>query len=50
MLWFQCYSCTVEITYNPFQGLKLNIYLNGRLPAPVEITYNPFQGLKLESK
>ncbi|SKB14927.1 hypothetical protein PL11201_680203 [Planktothrix sp. PCC 11201] len=37
----------VEITYNPFQGLKHSdasktlIYF-----GTVEITYNPFQGLK----
>ncbi|SKB14922.1 conserved hypothetical protein [Planktothrix sp. PCC 11201] len=36
----------VEITYNPFQGLKHDQILS-RYPREVEITYNPFQGLKL---
>ncbi|SKB11106.1 conserved hypothetical protein [Planktothrix sp. PCC 11201] len=36
----------VEITYNPYQGLKLSrgVYILKR--GLVEITYNPYQGLK----
>ncbi|SKB14924.1 hypothetical protein PL11201_680200 [Planktothrix sp. PCC 11201] len=37
----------VEITYNPFQGLKQIITLDIERKQTVEITYNPFQGLKL---
>ena len=36
----------VEITYNPFQGLKLLPEFYERINFLVEITYNPFQGLK----
>ena len=40
----------VEITYNPFQGLKLLLKIPmTQLSSQVEITYNPFQGLKLDA-
>ncbi|SKB11105.1 hypothetical protein PL11201_10030 [Planktothrix sp. PCC 11201] len=37
---------TVEITYNPYQGLKLLFLFPTSNKITVEITYNPYQGLK----
>ncbi|SKB11104.1 conserved hypothetical protein [Planktothrix sp. PCC 11201] len=36
----------VEITYNPYQGLKQLIKVRVWHDKNVEITYNPYQGLK----
>ena len=36
----------VEILYNPYQGLKLLMFLPVFTLSLVEILYNPYQGLK----
>ncbi|VXD23957.1 hypothetical protein PL8927_790085 [Planktothrix serta PCC 8927] len=37
----------VEISYNPYQGLKRKGDISHAISISVEISYNPYQGLKL---